>query len=69
MSSKSEYDKKFYQKNHPYPIRLGELKAKLKIEAFENNECISDTTRRILNNHFDKKEYAEAENLIDRNKK
>lgn len=55
-NDKSEYNRKYYAKNNPYPIRLGELKLKLQIEAFEKNQTIPVVLKDILNEHFDRKE-------------
>jgi len=54
--TKSEYNKKYYQANKPYPIRLGDLKSKLQQDAFENDKSIPDVLRKIVSDYYDQKE-------------
>ena len=54
--SKSEYNRRYYAANKPYPIRLGELKIKLQQDAFENDKSIPDVLRKIVKEYFDRKE-------------
>lgn len=55
-NDRSEYNKKYYRANNPYPIRLGDLKMKLQTEAYEKNQTIPIVLKGILNEHFDKNE-------------
>lgn len=56
MSDKAEYNKKYYEANKPYPVRLGELKAKLQQEAFEEDKSIHYRLKKIVSDYFEKKE-------------
>lgn len=56
MSDKTECNKKYYHANKPYPIRLGDLKLKLQIEAFETDKSMHDVLRNIVKEHYDRKE-------------
>jgi len=56
MSSKAEYNKKYYEQNTPYPIRLGELKRLLQKEAFELGSTIPERIKSIIGGYYHKKE-------------
>ena len=54
--SKHEYNKKYYQANKPYPIRLGDLKTKLQQEAFETDKSLHEVLKKIVKEHFERRE-------------
>ena len=56
MSSKTDCNKKYYHRNNPYPIRLGDLKSKLQMEAFEQDKSIHYLLRKIVSEYFERKE-------------
>ncbi len=56
MSSKADYNRKYYEQNTPYPIRLGELKRQLQKEAFELDTSIPERIRSIISGYYHKKE-------------
>ena len=56
MSNKADSNKKYYQQNTPYPIRLGDLKTQLQKEAFELNTSIHDRIIHIIDGYYHKRE-------------
>jgi hypothetical protein len=56
MTDKTEYNKRYYEKEKPYPLRLGELKRKVQIEAFEKDKSMHAVLKDIVREHFDSKE-------------
>lgn len=52
MASKSDYNKKYNEKESPYPVRLGELKPKLQQEAFEKDTSIHSLLKDIVSKHY-----------------
>lgn len=56
MSDKTDCNKKYYRRNNPYPIRLGELKPKLQMEAFETDKSMHDVLINIVKDFFERKE-------------
>lgn len=61
MSDKSDYNKRYYSKYTPYPVRLGELKPKLQMEAFEKDTSIPKLLREIVSDYFEKKKLKVSE--------
>lgn len=53
--NRSDYNKEYYKKNNPYPIRLGDLRDKLQKQAFAEDKTMPDVIKEILNRHFDEK--------------
>lgn len=53
---KSEYNKRYYTANNPFPIRLGELKSKLHKDAFEQDKSITEVLKKIVADHYEQKE-------------
>lgn len=68
MSSKTDANKQYYRANKPYPIRLGDLKPKLQMEAFEQDKSMHDVLRNIVKDFFDNKEKSIKEILAPLNK-
>lgn len=60
MSSKTDANKQYYRANKPYPIRLGELKMKLQIEAFETDRSLHGVLKDIVKEYFDRKEMSKS---------
>jgi hypothetical protein len=61
MANKADYNKRYYQTHNPYPVRLGELKPKLQMEAFEKDTSIPQLLRKIVSEYFDRKELRVSE--------
>jgi hypothetical protein len=57
MTNKSDYNKQYYEKESPYPVRLGELKPKLQSEAFEKETSMHSLLKDIVHKHY----YADEE--------
>jgi hypothetical protein len=60
MTSKTDYNKHYYAKEKPYPVRLGEYKRRLQIEAFEKDKSMHALLKEIVVKHFDKEELVES---------
>lgn len=56
MANKTDYNKQYYEKQKPYPVRLGDLKRKLQIEAFEKDKSMHAVLKNIVSDYFARKE-------------
>lgn len=52
QKDKSYYNKKYYEGNKPYPVRLGRLKAEFQQKAVEEDISLHAYIKRILEKHF-----------------
>lgn len=50
--SRSEYNKRYYEANTPYPVRLGDLKDDLQADAFKQSTSIAEVLRNVLKKHY-----------------